>query len=618
MGLFDRLFEKGVRLDQVLYAKSGLERLISSLPPRIRSFGSLYGPAVALLTAVAVFAGALSTLQREDRVSTVDDPSGGTFAARDPGDLSETELAEIEALGESPTAAATARARQIARQFQAPPTVNVCGRDSVLDTGPVVQYPLAVQCLPPWSGDNGGETSRGVYRDKIRVALYVTRDPVVLSTAEAAGKTGPHPACTSTECAVEWANAFSEWFQKYYETYGRKIEIEPIEGSGPEGRPELATQDARRVIALDPPVFASLGGPGEAGAVYARELKSAGIMCFCTVSLPQEFYEKEMSPYVFSTLMASTQAYLHRAQYIGGRLAGRPAAHHGGDAAAKAQTRRFAFVWFDNNSGDYTSGADFFKTLMREKYGVSIVPGGDIKYVNIEGCQINATNMAIQLLGSGATSVIFAGDPICPIHLTKAAQQQGAKWEWIITGSVLTDTNALARLYDPDQWSRAFGVSMLTPAVKDENSVTYKMYKEMRPNGDWYLNVPLALGGPALLFRGVHLAGPNLNPNTFKEGMAKGIARGGTVTVPRSSFGPNNFPEFRVSSWTGAFWDHNSFDDMTEIWWDNTARDANNRERAYRYVDAARRWSWGTWPTSVVKAFDPEGTVTGYQEPPDM
>jgi hypothetical protein len=59
------------------------------------------------------------------------------------------------------------------------------------------------------------------------------------------------------------------------------------------------------------------------------------------------------------------------------------------------------------------------------------------------------------------TTVVFLGDPVMPIYLTKAATDQNYYPEWIITGTVLTDSTALGRNYDQTQWAHAFGISSL-------------------------------------------------------------------------------------------------------------------------------------------------------------
>ncbi len=222
----------------------------------------------------------------------------------------------------------TARSAQI----EAPKTANVCG-GRVIKTGSKVQFPWAPQCVPQFTGDNGGEVYRGVYRDRIRVAVYITRDPVVVSATRAAG------GCGDVECWKDYASAYIDWFEKCYQMYGRRIDPVWIEGSGAESDERAARDDARRIAAIDPPVLAALGGPNQASTVYAEELISKGIMCFCTVSLPQEYYEEKF-PYVWSTLMSSSQAYIHRAEYIGKRLARRPAKYAGSDLV-RQQKRTF-------------------------------------------------------------------------------------------------------------------------------------------------------------------------------------------------------------------------------------------------------------------------------------
>src|SRR3990170_3456229 len=104
----------------------------------------------------------------------------------------------------------------------------------------------------------------------------------------------------------------------------------------------------------------------------------------------------------------------------------------------------YGMTFFDNSRGDYRSGVRFFQQQLA-RYNVRLKKV--IPYTNIEGCQIDATNIVNQMQVAGITSLLFSGDPICPIHLTRAANSQNAKWEWIITGSVLTDTNNFGRLY---------------------------------------------------------------------------------------------------------------------------------------------------------------------------
>lgn len=612
MGFLDRVFQAGRRLDQTVYRKLGIDKAVAAirpkLPPSLMRFGARYGPVVAIVTLVALYAAALSGTTG---VTTTDDPTDQEALERFTGlpgeDLLESPSpgSPEEAAQQAQRAASAATAKEIAKQFVAPPSANVCGKNNVLQTGSTVQFPWAVQCLPKFSGDNGGETYRGVYRDKIRMAWYYSNDPVIVGATKAA------QGCGSFECSQDYMQTYVDWFMKYYETYGRKIELVPVQSSGRDDDPTAAQSDASKIIDIKPPVFGVLNGPGQAAPSYVARLKEAGLMCFgCGVSLPQEFSE-QMAPFAWGTLQSSTLAYIHRAEYVGKRLAPHPANHAAG--LLKDKPRTFALVYFDNTNRDYQSGVDFFEQELKEKYGVTLKE--KIRYVNIEGCNINAGAMVAALKaadnGQGVTSVIFSGDPICPIELTHQAQVQSAQWEWIITGSVLTDSNNFGRLYQQDQWSRAFGVSMLAPDVKNENDYWFKMYREMKPSGTPLEEAPVVLGPPIIFFTGVHLAGEKLTPETFAAGMAKAIPTGGTVTIGRRSYGPKKLGG-------RTFLDYTSFDDMTEIWWDRNARDPNNRQGAYWYVDGGARYAWYGWPDSKPRAFDKAGATVGYEKAPDQ
>ena len=75
------------------------------------------------------------------------------------------------------------------------------------------------------------------------------------------------------------------------------------------------------------------------------------------------------------------------------------------------------------------------------------------------------------------TSVIFSGDPVAPQSLTRAATSQDYFPEWIISGSVLTDTAAFGRTYDQRQWAHAFGVSFGAARTGVTGAITlYKWY----------------------------------------------------------------------------------------------------------------------------------------------
>lgn len=631
MGFFERILAAGRKLDHAVYTKTGLDRVVGAVKPKIpfglRKIAARYGPFVGTALVILLFALALSGGGGGSRITTADKESDKT-AAGDPGGIVPSAdpaatAAAVEAAAKA-AAAAKAQGQVFKGQVASLATQNVCGKNGILATGPT-QYFYAPQCVPKWAdnADNSGETSRGVYRDKIRVAVYITTDPQTIATTEAVD------ACGDPACWEDYNKVYIDWFKKYYERYGRDVEAVYVRGSGREDQTELARQDADRVINLNPPVFASLGGPLQAGTVYAERLANAGILCFCTASLPEGKY-KDNAPYIWAPLMSSTQAYIHRAEYIAKRLcapsvvntqnpgtdvctrkAEYAGAWGGGIAEPKLRemNRTFGLIWYDNQQHDYPLGVQFFKEELA-RYGIKIKQ--EVTYEGIEQCQVLSGNMIHQLNGQ-VTSVIFAGDPVCPINLTKAAEGAQVKWEWIVTGSYLTDTNNLARLYDQSQWSRAFGVSMLSPDIKDQNEAWHKMYMETKGNRrDPQVDTPIYLANPTLFFAGVHLAGPKLTPQTFRDGMFKMIQMGGSVTIPRRSFGPKT-----AGLGSEPLVDYTANEDMTELWYDPNQIGPDGKKGAYWYPAEGKRYQWGEWPATTPSPFDKNSATFGFETPPD-
>lgn len=598
---FTRLIDAARAIDRRLYQALRLDalgKLWHSVPLHPRKLVGRYAPVVAVISVVALYSAVLpwglpglgEAAQRE-QASSEDEPL-------EPSEQQTATSTVVDPIS-SALPPELAKAAEVLKQAPRLATQNVCGEEGVIQTGPV-QFPYAPRCVTPFSGDNGGGTYRGVTRDRINIAVYISTDPVTVNTTKLIG------GCGEARCAEDYYRGFVEWFNKYYERYGRLVEITRFKrGGGSEANVEAARSDAQDIIDDEPKVFAVLGGPRQAGNVFAQTLANAGVMCFCTAQVPEAIYA-DNDPFTWATLPSSTQAYIHRAEFIGKRLAGRKAIH-GGDAATKAKTRRFGLIWFNNDQNDYRSGVEFFKQELK-RYGVELAT--DIEYRNIEGCQLNAGNMVLQMIQAEVTSVIMATDPVCPISITESADKQLQQWEWIVTGSYLTDANFLARLYNQNQWSRAFGLSLLYPEVKDENEAWHRMYKEVQGNkSNPSVETTLFWPDTSTLFTGIHLAGPRLTPQTFKAALASADRRGGTVTVPLASWGPKK-------AGPNEWWDHCAWDDAAELWWDPNAIDPNGRKGAYRWPNEGKRFQWGEWASTDVSAFQ-EGII-GFDRAPDQ
>lgn len=495
------------------------------------------------------------------------------------------------------------------RGAQAPaPTAVVDSPDCDPETGRIkIPSSYAPPCVPAFSGDNGGATYRGVTADTIRIVQFSAQSsPAVDAALTAAG------ASNTAEEQDATFQGYVDLFNEHFETYGRKVEVIYREGSGEASDDAVGRADALAIATEDKP-FAVLGAPNGA---FVEELAARGIICICLSSLPQEEYER-LDPYLgYTSLMASTQGYIHRAEYVGKRLAGRKAAHAGtrDGVPMNLEDRKFGLLYYDTPDGSYKSGVDFFVQELRSKYGVEMTEV--LAYPSdLQESAERARPLIQRLKGSGVTSVLFAGDFINPATYTREATNQAYFPEWIITGSLLTDTTIFARTYDQAQWSNAFGVSFLTARAPDEYNNAYRLWKWHYGNGDIPADnqFKTIYPGPSTFFTGVHMAGPNLTPLTWQQGLFNYPLSGvGGKTQAAISFGDHGI-------W--PFTDYTLLDDVTEIWWDAAATGEDEVGNAgvgmYRYVDGGTRYLPGQHPTSDPVVFEsPETAPTTYDEPP--
>lgn len=462
-------------------------------------------------------------------------------------------------------------------------------------------YPsfFAQECYAPFSGDNGGATAPGVTADSIKVVLYLTpeSDPVIDFITSAI-------AVDDTNAQIEQTvRGFIELYESFYETYGRKVDLEVYTGTGSSEDEVAARADAVAIAEKRP--FAVLGGPLLTPA-FADELAARKVLCIqCTPGQSEDWYI-ERAPYVWGVGNSPEQGRAHLVEYIGKALANRNA-EYAGDEAMRSRPRRFGLVYL-TTSGDSDQLADQLKSELGA-FGATL--SETLSYASPIDLQTSAPQVIAKLKQAGVTTVIFSGDPIAPQPLTRAATEQDYFPEWIAAGA-LTDTAAFARTYDQRQWAHAFGVSNLAARTAPELSSSYGLYK-------WFFGEPppTRTGSPLtipmvnLFYAVIQGVGPNLTPETFRQALFNAEPTPRAITQPSLSYGEKGI-------WPKT--DYLGIDDATLIWWDPdaTGQDEIFREGRglYRYVDGGRRYLPGEWPEGGRPLFREEGTVTIYDQPP--
>lgn len=465
-------------------------------------------------------------------------------------------------------------------------------------------------CVPAAEPDNGGATSPGVTATTIKIGYYAAKpDPLYDAIFRAAGAYDP-PSDT--------AQAYKDYAEIYanaYELYGRKVELVRIQGTGGSTDEVAAKADADKAAAAG--VFAVMGGPAQAQN-FQTELARKKILCIglgCVVAAPQARIE-EHAPYLWPISPTPEQTALHTTELVKKQLVGKKA-EFAGDPALRAKTRTVALLSYDTPNGEYKESWETFYDGLKAA-GVPVV--GHVSYfLNPASLAADGRTVANRLKATGATTIIFTGDPIFPSYLTTNMTQQGYFPEWVMSGTVLADTVVFARRFDQRQWAHAFGLQLTPARLPKPQQDSYTLH-------EWWFgtqpptqnNFAIVKSSVELLMDGLHLAGPKLTPQTFRDGIYN------APTPTPGPLGLNWIVTYgQHDVWPGT--DVGGLDNAGILYWDPEAEGPDETgtegKGMYRLVDGGRRYLPGQWPTTPVKLFDPAGTVTIYEAadiPPEL
>jgi hypothetical protein len=385
----------------------------------------------------------------------------------------------------------------------------------------------------------------------------------------------------------------------HHETYGRAVEIVFFESKADTDDQAALKADAVDIATRIKP-FAVFG----ASRTVATELAARGILCMCTVSEPRGYY-KQVQPYVWGTLPDAEEYFQHFAEYIGKRLAGKPAKWAGElPATMRTTERKFGLIYIEGVGQNINPRAkEPIAYYERElaKYGVKLAK--KVAYTfDAARSQEQSTNLIAQMKDAGVSNVLCACDPLYPIFLTKSATQQQYFPEWFITGTALIDTTFFGRTYDAAQWQHAFGISPLYVFWNDiSKSVGYQMFHHMKPEaepGDEGTQINVRSAPFSIFFPGVQSAGPKLTPQTFAQGLWNFGPKGGKPSSPLYDFSPESFT---------------AYSDFTEVFWHASGRGKDETGKdgvgILLKVAGGKRYQAGQWPRSEPNVFNTGGAV---------
>jgi hypothetical protein len=452
-----------------------------------------------------------------------------------------------------------------------------------------------VPCYPKWTGKNGGATSPGVTEKEITIVIRRFPETANSQAVEAA-QTAAGFASTDTGRAVN--EVFRKYFNKVYELWGRTIKwviyesqygnsTDEAQSKGKEGACADATHIKNTFKA-----FGIVSGSN----VFAECAAERGMVTFAGGPyFPERWYDK-LHPYAWNTVTDCERISNQVAEYIGKRLANRPAKW--AKQTEKGRMRKFATYVPDNDEYQYCT--DITEKRLKEDYNVN--PGSRYNYVlDVSRFADEAARAAVQFKADLTTTLIMACDPISMVFLTQAAK--GQQWwpEWINIGVAGNDTDNYPRLWDADEIQGSlFGMSQLGATAKllgpkAEPAVTYR-----KATGT---EIPEGTTGTPTYYTMVHLmnalqaAGPNLTPKTMADAIQQ-QPPGGAPDFPIGLVSFRDGPDG-----TRGATDHTAIEDSREIWWDHEGTGYDGEQGTYVETYGGKRFNNGEWPKGEPQIF---------------
>ncbi|MHB8670286.1 MAG: type 1 periplasmic-binding domain-containing protein [Acidimicrobiales bacterium] len=392
--------------------------------------------------------------------------------------------------------------------------------DSGVRCGPGVRQfawsKYAPLCVPAYHGNNGGATAHGVTGTTITVTYRKPNSAQQSAINALAGA-----ANVSSDAYVADLQTYINYFNTQFELYGRRVVLKTYQGQGDylaedQGQ-GLGATEADAVTAHDMGAFGDVTFPLYSSQFYQQDLAAHGVAAFGAVYLPVSFF-KQYRPFEYSTYAPTgDDAGNAVVATVCRRAVGLPASFTN-DPILSRKTRVFGVIAPENAVYQHTADivqqgvqACGGRVARREKYAINVATFED-----------QSVNMVAQMKAAGVTTILCACDPLIPIFLTQAADQQQYFPEWFANYW----GDPIGRNYSQTQWAHALSSTAIPgewgPLRDSEAYQAYQLARpgqtpaEYPPNSPAYFYVPYS----ALLqvFAAIQAAGPDLTPATFERG----------------------------------------------------------------------------------------------------
>ena len=537
---------------------------------RRRSGGVL--PLLYLAAAVALAAAVLPSALRPPP----DQASASSALSPDapPDDDPETIIQSLQQAG-SRTAGATGEPPSTTTTTAAPaqsaPSRGQCYGDPPRTGESLYAAPCTPAWQPPPEG-NGGSTWKNVAPDEVRLGVSHT----VGNGAEGVIPEEPSP---NESAATRTLRVLQAYFNANYETYGRKIRIVQLPASN-------ASPVDSKAHAVKADEEYRIFGAYYLYSGFCTEMARRTLLTMCN-PMPEE-YHAQHSPYVWAWMMDYSKVDRMAAEYICKRLNGRNADFAGG--VEQGRPRKFGLLYEASEARNAGRTHDYLQRLLRERCGVDAM-GFTVDAVDAQSASGRYASAVAQMRAAGVTSIVPQIEVGSAIEAMGAADGSGYAPEWLLFFPYGLDINIIGNLLPPSQMAHAFGMSAWELPARNNQTDCYRAYKSIDPSGTPSDGTCFNFFGPLQqMVNGIQQAGPNLTPETFRDG----LYRQGHRFYPQpwaigGGYGPG---------------DHTYMDNMAEIWWSgDAAKPEDGTPGAYMWVDGGRRYREGEIPETETQVF---------------
>lgn len=441
-----------------------------------------------------------------------------------------------------------------------------------------IEDPQSPPCVNYWEGDNGGATYKGITRDEIRIAFFSGGAP------------------------EKERNLLVNFFNRRFEFYGRKLRLLQGKGKG-----NLAEPEVQRALAaaVDEEVraFASfswlfVGAANTNDAPFLDELarrKIVGVASVPSFATERNNFSK-FRPFQWNVMPALDELQVNIGQWMCQSLVGRRAVYGGPDVVS--QTRAFGLLATKDAAGVPDTSA-----LDESLAGCGSKVSNKVETSSADTAERRQAAV-FSLRAAGVTSVMCFCGWREKDSLAQEAATGGYFPEWIMVPmggqDLLGDAFA-----DKTSREHSFGLFSRnkvndladTPwswALKDADT-NYKFPDTVWVESSFEFTYRVLL----LLSSGIQMAGPNLTPQTFEQGLLN-------AKFPNPGSGGSPYYQARVGFGPS---DHTMVSDLAMVWWDTSADNFETAsgpayKGAFCYVDRGARFGPGGWPGGEPRFFD--------------